>query len=307
MNLRKRAFTLTEILIVMTIVGFILIAQLSVLSSKINKYDGTYYRAYHTLHKAGYNILADMYCPGPSCPDASITQPRSFPTTTSALCARLAEWLNITTNNCNNNAFSHGNITEKSTAHLIASNGFKIYIGAMGEKEVSNGQKIKYFPVYVDINGEAKPNRTDCVAKSDVLPDIVPFAVTTRGETIPMGFPKYSKKYMTAKVKLPNEYTTSGGTNKIESKNTKTLSFFEAALASWPKNNNYNAVSNHFDIPFSQDYDSTNLHSQCYQTISKATLLSDAKSIIDSYKDKGCNGTSFTCRAIIDKPTSVRY
>ena len=201
MKAQKKAFTLTEVLIVMLIVGFILTVQLIVLTGKINQYGAPYYTAYSAIKKTGYNILADIYCPEcyttggrvPQCQEDKVYNckdyPRNFPTNKGELCSRFTEFINAAKTNCSRPAISDATtITKTTPPHIIATNGFRFYFSDI--KTHSTG--TQFFIVYIDLNGEGEPNRVTCNS-SDVLPDIVPFALTTRGEIIPIGYPKYSK------------------------------------------------------------------------------------------------------------------
>ena len=69
MKSRKKAFTMIEVLIILTLIGFILIAELIILNTKSNQYGQPYYTAYNALRKAAYNVLADMYCPDENSSD----------------------------------------------------------------------------------------------------------------------------------------------------------------------------------------------------------------------------------------------
>ena len=95
MSFKKKGFSLTEITIVLVIIGVILILELMVIQNRKNQYGAPYYAAYNALKKASANILADIYCPdsGPNaiCP----TGPRPYPKDSKAMCERLKEFINV--------------------------------------------------------------------------------------------------------------------------------------------------------------------------------------------------------------------
>ncbi|MBQ8635838.1 hypothetical protein IJ425_06780 [bacterium] len=328
MNFKKKAFTITEVLIVLCIMGFVLIVQLSVLMNKINDYGAPYYTAYNAINKAVYNVLADIHCPD-SCTDDDCRESypalrnithnpaihlcpdyaREFPTTRIELCKRLAEWLNHSEEFCDAHNVSINanadNINENSL-QIITSNSFRVYISDPREYS-KNGEKFNYFIVYMDLNGEKKPNRLTCDG-SDVLPDIVPFAITSRGEVIPTGLPTYLKTYLTGSVRLPSTYDD--GSMTTDNK-TGALSFYEAIRGAWQGKANIN-------IPYSIEFDSlfpisTGNITQCYRgggsQFNKNDFINKAVQINSSlgFASKGCKGDTYTCNVKIDKFTTSRY
>ena len=186
----KKAFSMVELIVVFSIIGFIVIAELIILNNKINEYANPYYAAYNALKKASYNVLADMYCPDKhlpldqqKCPDG----PREFPTTFRTLCDRMAEFINTSENFCASPDIHE--INDEATnidndhPHFISSNSYRFWFGGMRKINVPNAigttDELEYFVTYVDINGEKRPNRLTCDGPR-VLTDIVPFAFASR-------------------------------------------------------------------------------------------------------------------------------
>lgn len=316
-NKKKNAFTMIEILIVFVIIGFILVAELIILNSKSNEYGNPYYTIYNSLKKTSYNVLADLYCPGSACPNTSLTFPRQFPTNGEDLCKRFAEFLNVSENHCEgltpiNDA---ANNIDTNNPHLVLSNSYRMYFG--DEKlytwKDSSGisQQLNYFVVYVDLNGEKAPNRLTCKG-TKVMPDIVPFAITRRGETIPMGYPVYSKLYITAKISYPS--ISKEGTTELENKTSGSMSFYDAIYGAWPSAIS-GEVEKHIDIPFSlmfsdeDDFIKANSNiRQCYDGREpELKPESEYKAMALSKESEGCKGGTYNCRVIVDSTTTTRY
>ena len=324
----KKAFSMIEVMIVLTVIGFIIIAELCIINQKANEYGQSYYATYNALKKANYNVLADIYCPDVNSTNAACRLgPRSYPTEPRELCSRLTEFINVSENNCSSTNFTvindNANNINTNNPAFIASNSFRFYIGNERTYVVTdvNGRRdeLRYFVVYVDINGEKRPNRLRC-DDSDVLPDIVPFALTRRGEVIPMGLPVYSNAYMTAKIKYPG--TINEDSNEMENKSASSMSYYEATFGAWPNGNN-SEVQENYDIPFSimlsedRIYQNSSIR-QCYngtiarmktekqykeEAITKATR----ENTNHIHRTRGCIGGTFNCRVVIDSSINTRW
>lgn len=297
---KKSAFTLTEILIMLTIIGFIMVAQLVVLNSKVNQYSGAYYTVYNAIRKTAYNVLADIYCPckDPNCPDAACKAgPRAFPTDSKNLCKRFAEFINTAENNCDNQTLIDESLNFKNaTPAFIATNSFRFYFYKNRLTSTVGGKKVNYFITFVDLNGEKRPNRFVC-DDTDVLPDIIPFIITDSGDVIPVGLPVYSKAYMTATV---------GVSTADPSEKTKAMAFKDAVLTAWPNNANRENIN----IPFSVDYSNylstsmkTNFNSCTDGNKKKVDYIN--QSLNDS--KLGCHSGTYDCRVTIDKHKTTRF
>ena len=302
---KKDAFCMVEILMVLSFIGIIIVLETIILQNRINQYSAPYFNAYNSLTKAAYNVLADMYCPdsGPNaiCPDG----PRAFPTTPENLCSRLTEFINTagaanihcSAQNINNNA---SNFSEDSVK-FVASNSFKYYISSLKKVEVED-ETINYFIVYIDLNGNSKPNRVGMKYETNggkitpidkIYPDIVPFAVTTRGEVVPMGYPVYSNMYLTARVKYPAS-VIEGEIN--DDRYSPMMTFNDAARKSWG-NGEYS------DIPFSINF------TKLLPTTSEARKFYNipADNSVSIAQNEGCSAGNYTCRVIVDVSDQKRY
>jgi len=333
MNHNKKAFSVVEVLVVLCFVGFIIITQLVILSSKINQYSAPFYTAYNAIKKTAYNILADIYCPGDACPDPSLTAPRAYPQNSTNLCRRFAEFINTSENNCDTmSAITDTNMDfENATPGFIASNSLRFYFHqtdtpfqTIVPAGAGGNETINYFIIYIDLNGEKKPNRIGCDG-SDILPDIVPFAITSRGDAIPIGLPVYSKTYMTATVGLPANITTKKDdagndvTTAEELQKTKALSFYDAILTAWKG-------VEHASIPYSINF-MNRIDSNITDHFKGCCLVNTTgckgTGITGTSNDTGCTcctgarianavtnscaGGTYNCRVTIDKHKTSRY
>ncbi|MBQ8847568.1 MAG: type II secretion system protein [Candidatus Gastranaerophilales bacterium] len=361
MKHKKIAFTLIEIMIVLGMVGMIIIFATQILMGRINQYSSSYTNIYRALQKASYNILADIHCPknnsenleccliekNPSC----LAPTRPFPMEQERIradgkkfkgheeiCERLKEYLNATNSNegkCEAMPVVDGNITE-SNLKFVSSNGMRFYNSDVMTYEVvktedKNGDgdfndpgekitdEVKYYIIYVDINGDSKPDSVEPVG--DYLPDIVPFAITSRGETIPLGLPTILSTYLTAKIKFPAiEAEVAGEID--ERQYSKSMTFEEAVYGAWKDDAN-------FDIPYSFNinYDDANKDNIAlgkkgidkFAGMDKETRIKKRIENNDnndvyyegaiSYDGKygGCQSGTFNCRVIIDTETTRRF
>ena len=343
MKHKKIAFTLIEIMIVLGMVGMIIIFAMQILMGRINQYTTPYAVIFRALQKTSYNILADIHCPNPNSEiEECKTSTRSFPVNDEArgiedqhveLCERLKEYLNapdLNAGECDNPAVGDNgdlkivqngsDITSDPLLKFVTSNGMKFYTSDMMTYEVvktedKNGDgdfndpgekitdEVKYYIIYVDINGDSKPNSVEPVG--DYLPDIVPFAITSRGETIPLGFPTISSAYLTAKIKFPAVGTEEAGVFD-ERQYSKSMTFREAVFGAW------NGEA-HFDIPYSFDLNYNNTsNNRAFRSLPSADKKWEnckfygGTNQYDATRG-GCVAGTFTCRVIIDTETTRRF
>lgn len=228
----KKAFSIPEILIVITITGIISVLMLHIVKPTEKYIPYSYYNAYYTLTTAAYNIAEDAQ------DKSSLTtvseEDKVFPgevenvdATTAAkeLCKKLAVnrdaaneeersygYLNTAVYNCKNNfktvnTSGADNQFKKENVAFKSSNSMNFYITPLQKMYVkdplnSNVEtEIKYFIVWVDMNAERNPN--SAIWKGKKLPDIVPFIVLTDGTILPAGYPTTNAQYLTAHVQYP--------------------------------------------------------------------------------------------------------
>ena len=316
---KKSGFSMLEMLVILCFIGIIVIIELVILNNKLNEYSSPYFTAYNALKKASYNVLADMYCPGESCPAGVDSPPREFPKNSQQLCERLAEFINTAELNCADTSLDINDDAKNidiEHPRMIASNSFRFHFSDLKEIELPNNyggmDKLEYFVTYVDINGTKKPNRLTCT-RSKLLPDIVPFAITRRGEVIPMGFPVYSKTYLTAKIKYPSRIAADGSTEKHTS---GSMSYYDAIYGAWPQTGT-KEVQQHINIPLSVMYAQDSIYKdsdikQCYDasnTSFNTELRTDTeyKNLAQNKESEGCKGGTYNCRVVVDSIIETRW
>ncbi len=356
---KKNAFTLIEILLVFLIIGIIITFETIVLQGQLNQYAAPYYNAYNTLFKAAYNVQADIYCPDDTlppgkqiCPDG----PRPFPKTTKELCERLKEFINTVPGkgSCKNTDIddnsSNGNQFDEKHLRFVATNSFRYYIAekkftdsnfkcppeatgslpqpCAGSNNKKNG--LNYFVVYVDITGEKAPNRVGMSKSDEIYPDIVPFAITINGEVVPMGYPIYSKIYMTAKIKYPQIEIINNETGEVKGSHERqysgSMDYFSAITGAWggvanmeiPDSILFTEKMND-KFPGKSFYPNKKVkkynYSQSNPTTANLTIEEDNTNYKVHYDDdatptiktKRCVPGTFDCEVIVDSMTEKRY
>ena len=298
----KKGFSLIEIIVVFTIIGIIMVIELLILQARINQYGAPYYNVYSALKKASYNVLADMYCPNENSDDPDcVAGPRPFPENSYDLCRRLAEFINVPKGaNCGTDKNDSSkdinddasNIND-DTLRFIASNSFRFYISSLKTYKFDSGEELKYFIVYVDINGKDAPNRVDKKPSDKLLPDIVPFAITTRGETIPMGYPIYSNTYLTAKIRYPAAEING---IIVDNRFSKSMSFYEAIKGAWGDTISPDIT---YSIPFSDEMPNSSK--------AKSFFLGEIPTNVEFKSQEGCKGGEYTCNVVIDSFQGKRF
>ena len=198
----KKAMTLAETILVFIIIGIIATVTMSSLRPWEKQYHKMYARMYNALGTSIYNYMIDN---------------NEFPRTTASLCNGLIQYLN-TANNVTSCSITNlgSNPTDSnfsSSTPIILSNGVKLWFGGQNgyncaddasktcEYLTYNG--VNYFFVYLDLNGDNKPNTSQYNFKK--LADIVPMAITDKYTIIPLSYPKLDTRYLQASVIYPSQ------------------------------------------------------------------------------------------------------
>lgn len=259
MKMNKNGFTIPELLIFLTIVGVISVFMMTIIKPGEKYLPYAYYNAYNTLSTAAFNIREDANDLNMS--DTNNTEKpedKVFPgannefNTSAALTTmgrELCKKLAVDPNADNETAAQYGYINtseyycstftpiknmaatfpDNQTPAFRASNSMLYYISIMGKLEVPDAmnnnqiQTIKYFIVWVDLNGDRRPNTAKWSPKKPA--DIVPFMVTTSGAVLPIGAPTIDTRYMTARVQYPTD-------NKRKF-SVKSASYYEAQIMTY--------------------------------------------------------------------------
>lgn len=201
----KIGFTLAETLICLAIIGIVAVSTITAAKPMTEKATRiAYTNAYEGLSTAFYNSMI------------KITNTDNHPfkgdeENGKVLCERLTEQIANVVLDCNAKVIDDkGNKFENNQIRFISANGYRFYISKkMKTKEYRFGDDEKYvtefYLVYVDINGDKKPNRLEYDEKS--LSDIFAFALLDTGMTVPLGLPEYDMHYMQAKMAYNNKYS----------------------------------------------------------------------------------------------------
>lgn len=308
------AFSLAELLVVLTFISFILVYELVLFSRKTNQYGGIYYNAYNTLKKVAYNVFADTYCPDPTSEDPDCQKGvRPFPDNHRDLCKRFAEYLNIPDGKLHCDTAQTVNMEGRNigndTLAFVTANANKFYISYKNTHKL-NGETIEYFIVYVDINGNKAPNKAQATPNDKVYPDIVPFIVTRKGEVIPAGLPVYSKAYLTAKVRYPIKQTSGNNCSDRTHEErgldsicyySESMSFDDAVHRAWG-----NAAIMEFPLSYNarEFIDSSNVTMGF--TVPESKPIANEKDS-DDKPIYGCETGTDNCMVVIDESDKVRF
>jgi hypothetical protein len=220
----KAGFTLVEIVMFLIIVGlllsvgFIIIKPKQAVSDKTVKYK--YAAIYDALNLAIYDLVMKDDT-NPFFDDESVNPYQR-------LCEGLSDYLNETETNCNisplnlNVAYLVDDTVDfrNFDPQIVALNGMKIYISELITDDAAQPKyyntsnpdfKIRFFMVYVDLNGKENQKRPH-VVKFDESgkenPDVYAFAVIPTGEAIPMGIAEYNEKYLPTKIGYRKNHST---------------------------------------------------------------------------------------------------
>ncbi len=306
MKKTKQAFSIPELLIFMTIVGVICVMMMTIIKPNERYIPYAYYSAYDALSTAVYNIHQDainnltygddaipdedQYFPGArdSYEDAAPFAPKE-------LCKKLANnpnedddygYINTIEYKCGG-AVSTPEQQPKAY-HFRATNSMKFWISSLQEIEIKDSltnqqEAMRYFLVWVDLNGERKPNTTKSTASRPA--DIVPFLIFTNGSVIPTGNPISDTRYMTARIKYPGA---------VSEYSKASYSYAEAQLRAYGKGNEF------------PTYDPNSIYTKTNTNeLIKSTHTHDVESIDDTItRDEKCDyeeGYPPSCTIVVDE------
>lgn len=247
----KFGFTLGEVLCALGIIGICTALALTTMKpaeKKATKY--LYMNAYNSLEKAYYNYVLIGKNPFREEPDETgnvLIHSDTEDTGTQLLCEGLTTYINTATNKKDaDDDFSTTCSSTKLTSEMaepedftddnvqfIASNGMKFYISKLITKD-----DLKFYLVFVDINGSKKPNSIEYTykfthiesekkaEKNRIEPDIYAFAILDTGRICPIGIPEYDSNVLTARFAY---FTDSGDPLYTH----KSMAYYQAKGAAW--------------------------------------------------------------------------
>lgn len=217
----KNAFTLVELMIAMAIVGIILVFGMVTMKPKDEALKYLYSNAYRALSLAAYNGIVNTDF-NPFKP--TLERNDDFDEGTLELCHLLTNFINTNSvgeddydTGCSASKFISSNALDEEFNNInnvadfedkvqfIANNGMKFYLSRRLEVTFESGigddkedVTYQYYLVFVDVNGDARPN--SILYNGTQKPDIFAFAVFNTGSVIPLGIPEYDRTIMTATV-----------------------------------------------------------------------------------------------------------
>lgn len=226
--MKKKGFTVPEVLIVMVIIGIVSMLTITVIrpSDKYIRYG--YFTAYKSLSDAVYNVKQDADEQFDEGREDVPSEDKFFPFTPQDFCKKLATnpnaepdskdskygYLNTVIYNCSSSFKTvsiNGSDSEFNDENIafITANSMKFYItpaqvAIIPDALVANFvTPINYFIVWVDLSGNRHPNTAKWTKSKPA--DIVPFVVTTEGKVYPVGYPVVDARYMRARIKYQND------------------------------------------------------------------------------------------------------
>ena len=251
----------------MTIVGVICVMMMTIIKPNERYIPYAYYSAYDALSTAVYNINQDAinnltygddtipeddkYFPG-----ARDSYEKAAPLAPKELCKKLANnpnedddygYINTSEYYCSDKAFGSNPEQYPKAYNFRATNSMKFWISGLRQETIMNSltneeeKDTRLFIVWVDLNGDRKPNTTKSTASRPA--DIVPFLIFTNGNVVPIGNPISDTRYMTARIKYP------GAVTKYS---TASYSFAEAQLRAYGRGKEF------------PSYDTNSIHQSIY-------------------------------------------
>jgi len=234
---RKKGFTLAEVMVAMVIMGIIIFITLVSQKPFDRGVASLYQRAYRALSLAEYNAHLDL--------TNNAVLPIGDP---QAMCYALVNvdltknggnsgYMNAPTNQINCGSINNASVVPitgdafpDTKIMFTTSNGMRFYMATdvanLGYIITVNTIPTKYCVIFVDLNGAKPPNTSVWTANN--LADIVAFAVTADGYTIPIGYPEVDKRYLSVRVHYPD-----GATDAEQDRYSTPMTFYEAKWDSW--------------------------------------------------------------------------
>ena len=222
--MNKKAYNLAEMVMVIAIIGFIVMLLFNTINPSYKAVPLAYSRVFTSLEDAIYNSYEKIKQKNTLFPGEG-QNPDPFQSA-QQLCKLIAAspfedeessgYINTVVYNCGENfqtvpEYIRSNTFNESNMAFQATNSMKFYISPLQQVKIKNAVSekqivaIRYFIVWVDLNGKKRPNSA-FINKKGII-DIVPFIVTTRGNVLPAGYPTTDMRYFSAYVQYPLDNT----------------------------------------------------------------------------------------------------
>ncbi len=319
--LKQNAFTIPELLIFLAIVGVVSVLMMTIIKPNEKYLPYAYYNAYNALSTAAFNIKEDANDNNMSGDENIREDDKYFPGSSKdpdtkgeesarELCKKLANkpdasdaedeygYINTTEYACKTftSYASDGNFDVKATPAFRATNSMKFYIGKLAKMDVPNALEpnvnyvLKYFVVWVDLNGDRKPNLSEW--SKDKAADIVPFVITTSGKVIPIGGPTVDTRYTTVRIKYPSDSSLKYS--------PRSMNFLEGQIAAYNKKE----FPSYDQLSLSYSFYNKFKQKTSYKKTADAINLIKSKAQLDE-KCKFNDGDAPACTILVDENTRL--
>ena len=228
----KKAFTLAELIIVLTIIGVITAMAITTFQRYDKGIRFLYSNTYHALDRALFNALNFSDLPNPFVTselrelegggqeDVEVSPEEGA----RRLCEYFVRYMNTNSQNCSEENLALADGEHFGTVKFAAANGVNYYISArLPDRDINNyddlveneadKKRLKgllnshtFFIVYADINGDEPPNSMDYLPPNEqnnyrpLDPDIFAFAALDIGKICPLGVPEIDPRYMQTRI-----------------------------------------------------------------------------------------------------------
>ena len=318
-------FTLSEILIFMTIVGVIAVLAFSIFSDFDKGVRYIYSNTYHALDRALFNASNFSESADPFETTTMGENGEPIPVSpvegASRLCNMLTEYINTIENNCSNTPLVDDTGRNFGQPAFIAGNGVRFYLT---QRMQGAGQNPTiFYLIYADINGDKNPNSMryeppiEQNGRRTVDPDIFAFAALDIGRICPLGPPEVDGRYMLTRINYQDSRTVQNpdGSQSEEEVNRYTRTsqpYYISKAEAWgyySANNDVPDITIIEDVPYSyngyirnainQDSEIYSfLNGEAFPRVPEGVTLRNVP-VIDG--GLGCRRLADDCEVIIDR------
>lgn len=206
----KKAFTLAETLICIAIIGFLFVATMISRKPNDKPIRILYSNVYQNISDAYYNGMGKVSDSPFLLNDPSkVTHSSTKDTGAKLICEGMIQFINSKTDEdyCKDtklvSAVGRDLDFTDDKVQFIANNGMKFYISKFYQDTAD--AEASFYLLFVDINGDDRPNSMSYKRDGKLAPDIFAFALLPNLRVVPMGLPEYDKKFMLASSVYYNE------------------------------------------------------------------------------------------------------
>ena len=206
---KKNAFTMSELLIIMGIIGVIATFGIATLQRYDKGIRFRYSNVYHSLDRALYNSANFKNLPNPFVETETDEEGTTVEVTAvegaKRLCAMLTEYINSFNTNCSNENVASDDGATFGTPFFTSSSGVDFYITQRLPETISQGDH-PFFIVYANLNrgkrGAPNMDYEPATGNGNLGkdPDIFAFAALDIGRMCPLGPPEIDPKYMQTRI-----------------------------------------------------------------------------------------------------------